>query len=72
MFCTPIMPPMWALGWHSASKNYKFMIDLVNNVENYSDSEIPLEGIWLDTPYMDTENDFSLNYTAFTHFSDFI
>jgi alpha-glucosidase (family GH31 glycosyl hydrolase) len=34
-------------------------------IQAYNTSEIPLEGIWLDYHYMDVENDFSVNKTAF-------
>jgi alpha-glucosidase (family GH31 glycosyl hydrolase) len=62
------MPPMWALGWHSASKNIKTVDNLTNNILSYYDAELPIEGVWLDTPYMDIEHDFALNTTAFQYF----
>jgi alpha-glucosidase (family GH31 glycosyl hydrolase) len=35
------------------------------NVKGYADANIPLEGIWLDIPYMDGYSDFTVNQTAF-------
>jgi len=36
-----------------------------DNVDAYLNHSIPLEGVWLDIPYMDTYHDFRVDTTAF-------
>lgn len=65
------MPPLWALGWHSSAYAYK-NIDMVEaNVDNYANHSIPLEGVWLDIPYMQNYEDFSVNTKTFGGLKDF-
>lgn len=52
MFGKPSLPPLWALGWHSSSKDYINLGMIKTNVEAYKNSSIPLEGIWLDISYL--------------------
>jgi alpha-glucosidase len=61
----PALPPFWALGWHAASYGYQTLADVDENVQGYKNESIPLEGVWLDIPYMDELADFSVNQTAF-------
>lgn len=49
----PSLPPFWSLGWHAASYGYKDQAAVENNVAEYKKANMPLEGIWLDIPYMD-------------------
>jgi len=57
----PSLPPFWALGWHATTTaDPSTNIGTVKSmVSSYASAGIPLEGIWLDVPYMS-------NYTAFT------
>jgi len=57
--------PFWALGWHSSAYAYTKQSDIEANVNSYNTSNIPLEGVWLDIPYMDKYADFSVDTTAF-------
>ena len=59
------MPPLWSLGWHASAYAYQNQSDVQENIDNYAKDNIPLEGIWLDIPYMDGYADFSVNTTAF-------
>ncbi len=34
-------------------------------VEGYKNASIPLEGVWLDVPYLSTNEDFKVNTTSF-------
>lgn len=62
-FGTPSIPPMWALGWHAASRDYKSQEDFTKMITGYNKAEIPLEGIWFDVAYLDQTKDFSVNTT---------
>jgi len=57
----PSLPPFWALGWHATTtSDPSTNLGVVKSmVESYATAGIPLEGVWLDVPYM-------ANYTAFT------
>lgn len=61
----PSLPPFWSLGWHAASYTYTTQELVEENVQGYFDAGIPLEGVWLDIPYMDNLADFTVNATAF-------
>lgn len=67
----PTLPPYWALGWHASAYAYKNQSQVVDNVGNYSEAGIPLEGIWLDIPYLDNYSDFTVNKTAFPDIKGF-
>jgi alpha-glucosidase len=64
-FGKPDLPPIWALGWHSASYAYSTLDMVKANVQSYEEAGIPLEGVWLDIPYMADFADFTVNETAF-------
>jgi alpha-glucosidase (family GH31 glycosyl hydrolase) len=61
----PTLTPFWSLGWHASAYAYKTQDDVQANINGYKDAKIPLEGIWLDIPYLDGYADFSVNKTAF-------
>ena len=65
------LPPFWALGWHSSSNGYSNMEVFQNNIQGYADAGIPLEGVWLDNPYMENFTDFSVNETAFPGLAEY-
>jgi len=67
----PSLPPFWALGWHSSSYGYSNMSLLQENIQGYADAKIPLEGVWLDIPYMENFTDFSVNETAFPGLAEY-
>jgi alpha-glucosidase len=47
------LTPFWSLGWHASAYAYKTQDDIQKNIDGYKNAGIPLEGIWLDIPYMD-------------------
>jgi len=57
----PSLPPFWALGWHATTTADETLTlaDVQTMQAKYKQQGIPLEGIWLDAPYMD-------NYKSFT------
>ena len=61
MFGKPTLPPIWALGWHSASRAYTNLNMVQKNVEAYKNAKLPLEGVWLDVPYLSDFEDFTVN-----------
>ena len=71
MFGKPALPPLWALGWHSSAYAYTTLDMVKNNVESYKTAGIPLEGVWLDIPYMSDFEDFTVNSTAFEGLKEF-
>lgn len=67
----PSLPPLWAMGWNTASRGYTNLTSVVNNINYYEAYDIPLEGVWLDVPYMEDFRDFTVNETAFPKMIDF-
>lgn len=65
MIGRPTLTPFWSLGWHASAYAYKTQDDVQANIDGYAAAKIPLEGIWLDIPYLDGYADFSVNKTAF-------
>ncbi|RCK64212.1 Glucoamylase 1 [Candida viswanathii] len=55
----PAMQPYWALGYHQCKWGYDTIDDLVDVVANFKKFDIPLEAIWSDIDYMDTNKDFT-------------
>lgn len=53
------------MGWHTSSNEYSTLETVRANVKSYTDGKFPLEGVWLDIPYMDSDADFSVNATTF-------
>jgi alpha-glucosidase (family GH31 glycosyl hydrolase) len=68
----PALPPLWSLGWHASAYAYRNLSMVKDNVEAYLNHSIPLEGVWLDIPYMDTYHDFSVDTAAFAGLKDFV
>jgi alpha-glucosidase (family GH31 glycosyl hydrolase) len=66
----PVLPPFWSLGWHAAAYAYTTQAMVQENIDGYATAGIPLEGIWLDIPYLDGYSDFSVNATAFPTVKD--
>jgi alpha-glucosidase (family GH31 glycosyl hydrolase) len=53
------------MGWHASSYAYNTQAMVEDNVNEYVKAGIPIEGVWLDIPYMDNYRDFTVNATAF-------
>jgi len=45
--------------------------DVKENVDNYKKDGIPLEGVWLDIPYMDLFSDFTVNQTGWAGLKEY-
>lgn len=65
------LPPFWALGWHSSAYAYKNKSMIEANVEGYKNASIPLEGVWLDIPYMSNFADFTVDTKAFPNMTEY-
>jgi alpha-glucosidase (family GH31 glycosyl hydrolase) len=61
----PALPPLWALGWHASSNAYTTLDKLNEDVMGYATANMPLEGVWLDVPYMKNFSDFSVDPKSF-------
>jgi len=73
---TPVLTPMWALGWHQSRYGYK-NIDELKAVRNGYKShskyrEIPLESIWADIDYMQDYRDFTYNNETFKGLPEYV
>ena len=49
------------MGWHAASADYTNLMMYDKVVKLYEVNEIPLEGIFMDTAYMQTDLDFTVD-----------
>jgi len=61
----PTLTPFWSLGWHASAYAYQNQSDIQNNIDGYAAADIPLEGIWLDIPYMNKYYDFTVDTVKF-------
>jgi alpha-glucosidase (family GH31 glycosyl hydrolase) len=61
----PTLTPFWSLGWHASAYAYQTQADVQANIDGYKTAGIPLEGVWLDIPYLNAYADFSIDTTAF-------
>jgi len=69
----PSLPPFWSLGWHAtttADPSTK-LSDVQTMVAAYKTAGIPLEGVWLDVPYMNNYTQFSVDSTNFGDIATF-
>jgi len=69
----PSLPPFWALGWHATTtaNETSTLADVQSMVASYKSNSIPLEGVWLDVPYMDNYKSFTVDSTRFAGLSGF-
>jgi alpha-glucosidase (family GH31 glycosyl hydrolase) len=49
------------MGFHAASYAYNNLSRVSDNVNNYTASKIPLDGVWFDIPYMKAYEDFTVD-----------
>lgn len=60
------------MGWHASSLRYKDEADVNQNIHEYDQYDVPLEGVWLSRPYLDANiSDFSINEERFQNFTEF-
>lgn len=67
----PVLPPLWALGWHASSSSYKSNMELLQIMMSYNSKKIPLEVLWFGADLMDDYQAFSVNETAFPDMTNF-
>ena len=61
----PILPPLWAFGFHQGSNGYINDSIARKSVENYAKENIPLEALWIDESLMDKYRLFTIDKTNF-------
>lgn len=69
----PALPPFWSLGWHATTTSDPStnITDVKTMVASYKAAGIPLEGVWLDVPYMDDYSEFTVDQTGFADLTTF-
>ena len=50
----PLMSPYWGLGFHQCRYGYQDVYNVAAVVANYSEAGIPLETMWTDSEFEDT------------------
>ena len=68
---SPSFPPFWALGFHQGAWRYNTTKLIDEVLENYDQSDIPLEGIWFDIEYMNKYRNFEIDASRFPNFPKF-
>mmetsp|Transcript_15535 Transcript_15535/g.25700 ORF Transcript_15535/g.25700 Transcript_15535/m.25700 type:complete len:821 (+) Transcript_15535:141-2603(+) len=61
----PLLPPLWALGYHQCRWSYPDEQTVRSIVERYSALDLPLDAIWMDIDYMDGFKVFTFNQHRF-------
>ena len=62
---TPMMQPLWSLGFHQCRYGYTKLQDMIDVVHNMLASRIPIDIAWLDIDYMSRWLDFTYDETLF-------
>jgi alpha-glucosidase len=50
----PLMSPYWGLGFHQCRYGYQDVYNVAAVVANYSEAGVPLETMWTDSEFEDT------------------
>ena len=69
---TPVLTPMWALGWHQCKWGYKNTDELKDVKDNYKEFNLPLDTIWSDIDYMDAYKDFTYDQENYMDLPEFV
>jgi len=59
------IPPFWAFGFQQSRWGYKTEQDILDVVEKYKQSKIPLDSVCMDIDYMEEFEDFTVDKTKF-------
>lgn len=59
------IPPRWAFGYGQSRWGYQSEEDIMEVVEGYANSDLPLDMIYLDIDYMERFKDFTVDRTRF-------
>ena len=59
------------MGWHSIG-NYDSLQELQEHVDSYLNAGVPLEGIWLSSKYMKSNQTFSVDDTRFAGLKSYL
>lgn len=57
----PVLPPLWAHGWHQSRYGYPNDTFVDQIVEKYISLNLPLDSIWTDINYMNSYQDFTID-----------
>jgi alpha-glucosidase (family GH31 glycosyl hydrolase) len=68
----PVMVPQWILGWNQCRWGYTDLDTVKEVVQNYSDSNLPLDVQWSDIDYLDRYRDFTFDPVKFNNLSGFV
>lgn len=72
LFTNPNAPPQWAFGWHQSRWGYNSTQSLRDVVQGYADEQLPLDGIWGDSDYMDNYKPFTVGQGSYKDLGDFV
>jgi alpha 1,3-glucosidase len=61
----PVMPPLFALGYHQSKYGYMTQEEVLGVMENLSNHHIPWDIIWLDIDHLKGRAPFEFNHTTF-------
>ncbi|KAF9581414.1 hypothetical protein BGW38_001583 [Lunasporangiospora selenospora] len=61
----PHMPPAWSLGFHQCRYGYGNIDEVETVVRRYRESNLPLDGVWIDIDYMEKFRDFTYDPLRF-------
>ncbi len=64
--------PLWSFGYQQSRWSYPTAKDVMEVVDEYKKSKIPLECVYLDIDYMERYKDFTLDATKFPNFKEFV
>lgn len=69
---SPVLTPMWALGWHQCKWGYQNTQDLRDVLDGYNAKNLPLDTLWSDIDYMEDYKDFTIDQTNFGDLPAFV
>jgi alpha-glucosidase (family GH31 glycosyl hydrolase) len=59
------VPPFWAMGFHQCRWGYKSNQDLLNVLQGYERTNIPMDTIWMDIDYMVDKQPITVDETRY-------
>jgi alpha-glucosidase (family GH31 glycosyl hydrolase) len=68
----PVLAPYWSLGWHQSKWGYNDTTELGWVVGNYTKNDLPLDVLWSDIEYMDSNMDFTIDSVHYGDLPSFV
>ncbi|EAY22124.1 Glycosyl hydrolases family 31 protein [Trichomonas vaginalis G3] len=65
----PNLPPGWALGYHQSKWGYKNQTEVEEVMQNFTISNIPYDGFWLDIDHLDHQTPLTMSSEWFDNSS---